>query len=1132
MRKFTMILALLFFAGLQGVLAQPRVITGVVTSSDDGGPIPGVTVLVKGTTLGTTTDLDGKYTLSVPTKYNVIVFSYVGMTTQEITLGESNTINITMEAGVLDIDEVVITALGIPREKKSLGYATEEVRGDQINIVKTDNFVNSLSGLVAGLQVLSNTNMGGSTNVLLRGNKSLTGCNQALFVIDGVPVNNDVTNSRAQTQAGTGYDYGNAASDINPEDIESINVLKGSAATVLYGSRAANGVIMITTKKGLKVAGVERKGIGVIFNTSASIGFVDKSTFVHYQKDYGAGYGTYYDGPGNYWYMRYINTDGTITVDPKDPETSILTQWVVTSEDASYGAKFDGSPVYQWDAVDPQSPNYLKPTPWNAAENDPITFFEKPVTFSNSLAIENSFNGGNYRLSYTNFTQSGLMPNSKLVKNNVALIGTWNVNDRLTVSGYGNYSINTATGRNSTGYNDNIMGSFRQWYQINVDIQQQKELYDLTKRNITWNYADPSVAVPIYWDNPYWTRYKNYETDHRNRFIGNMAVNYKIAEWLNIFGRFSVDTYSELQEERRAVGSVPGTFGIGTGPDGSIGRSDQESGYMRRDITFSEYNYDVMANFNKDLSKSFNLKAILGMNIRKTNYSRMISATSGGLAVPDLYSLQNSAGPLPLTKELASSVRVNGIYASVSLGYKNFLYLDGTIRRDQSSTLPADHNSYYYPSIAGSFIFSNIIPKAKWLSFGKIRLNYAMVGNSPGFDQLVDNYLVLSPFNSLTTAVPTTQKNPDLKPENTKSLEGGLEMYFIGRRIGFDLALYKTNTINQILPLPVSTSTGYNIKIINAGEIQNSGIELVLHATPVKSKNFKWDITLNWSKNYNKVVSLLEGVNNLQLGRFQGGVSINAMVGQPYGVIYGTDYIYYDDGQRAIDSTNGRYLRTATSDQVIGNVNPDWQGGLLNTLTYKNWAFGFLIDVQSGGDIFSLDMYYGLATGLYEETSYLNDLGNPVRDPIVWVDPSDHSKGYASNSGGFINEGVNGHIEYNAQGQAYLVSTGATNTTRIAASNYGAFGYSRLPNKAFVYDASYVKLRQVSLSYTLPSKLLNKTFITGITLTAVASNLWIIFKNMPHADPESGLGAGNLQGYSTGSLPSTRDFSLNLKFTF
>lgn len=1118
MRKFTVFLALMLFIGLQVAHAQ-RTISGKVTSSDDGSGIPGATILVKGTAVGAITDVDGNYTLNVPKDKDVIQVSYVGMVTKEITLTTESVYNVVLEPSVQELEGVVVTALGIPREKKSLGYATQEVKGDQLNIVKTDNFVNSLSGRVAGVQVRSTTNMGGSTNVLLRGNKSLTGNNQALFVLDGVPVNNDITNTTSQTQAGTGYDYGNAASDINPDDIESINVLKGSAATALYGSRAANGVIMITTKKGAKMPGTERKGLGVTFNTSATVGFVDKKTFVEYQKDYGAGYGAYYDGPGGFWSMRYINSDGTITVDPKGPDSK-ETQWVVTSEDASYGAKFDGSMVYQWDAVDPQSPNYLKATPWMAAENDPIEFFEKPVTYVNSLAIENGFKGGNYRLAYTNYTQNGLMPNSKLVKNNISLNGNWNVNDHLTVSGYGQYSLNDATGRNSTGYNDNIMGSFRQWYQTNVDIVQQKEMYELTKRNVTWNYSDPSDAVPIYWDNPYWTRYKNYETDKRNRFLGNVSATYKITDWLNIFGRMSVDTYTELQEERRAVGSVPGTFGIGQGADGSTARSDQGSGYLRRDITFAEYNYDVMANFNKDIGKNFNLKAVLGMNIRKTNYNRMISSTNGGLAVPDLYSLQNSAGPLPLTKELASQVQVNGYYASVSLGYKNFLYLDGTFRRDYSSTLPADNNAYNYPSIAGSFIFSNVIKEAKWLSFGKVRINYAEVGNSPGFDQLVNNYLVLSPFNTLTTAMPTTQKNPELKPENTKSIEGGLEMYFLGRRVGFDLALYKTNTLNQILPLPVTTATGYNIKIINAGEIQNKGIELAIHATPLKMKDFKWDMTLNWAKNWNEVISLYQEVQNLQMGRFQGGVTINAMVGQPYGVIYGTDYVYTQDDRhlRIIDSTNGRYLRTSTSDQVIGNINPDWTGGWSNTLSYKNWALNFLIDFQSGGDIFSLDMYYGLATGLYKETSYLNDLGNPVRDPITWVDPNDHSKGYASNSGGFINEGVN--------------QNGQTNQTRIAANNYGSFGYSRLPNKAFVYDASYVKLRNISISYNLPSKILQKTFITGVTITAVASNVWTIYKNLPYADPESGLGAGNLQGYTTGSLPSTRDFSLNLKLTF
>jgi len=752
MRRFTLLIVILLFTGLQVAFAQQKTITGKVTSKEDGTTLPGVTVVVKGTTIGTVTDANGKYTILVPPKYDVLIFSFVGMKQQEVQVTSSGNVDVVMEADVMNIEGVVVTALGIPREKKSLGYSTQEVTGDQVQTVKTDNFINSLSGKVSGVQIKKNTNMGGSTNVLLRGNKSLTGDNQVLFVVDGVPINNSTFNTTSQSQAGLGYDYGNMASDINADDIESINVLKGAAATALYGSRAAGGVIMITTKKGGTTGGgieVKRKGIGITINSGVTVGFVDKTTFPSYQMDYGGGYGHYYEGdPGDeFWYYRDINGDG------------VDEQWVVTSEDASYGAPFDESRlVYQWNAVDPESPYYMQATPWVAAKNGPITFFQKPLTFTNSVALDNSSNKGSYHLSYTNFTQKGLLPNSKLNKDNVLLNGSWNVTDKLTVAGSGNYVSTRGLGRNSTGYSDNIMSSFRQWMQTNVDLQQQEELYDLTGRNITWNYADPSDAQPIFWDNYYWTRYKNYQNDNRNRFIGYMSVNYKVLKWLDIFGRFSADTYSELQEERRAVGSIAAPFGIGTGSDGSIGRSDQGSGYLRRDITFSEYNFDLMGNFNKDFGKNWNLRGVLGTNIRRTNFNRIISATNGGLAVPDLYSLQNSVGPLPLSKELASKVGVNGIYASASVGYKSLIYLDGSLRRDHSSTLPIGNSVYYYPSIATSFIFSNLIPDNKWLSYGKVRLNYAMVGNSASFDQLTDNYNILTPLNSPMTSVAGTKK--------------------------------------------------------------------------------------------------------------------------------------------------------------------------------------------------------------------------------------------------------------------------------------------------------------------------------------------------------------------------------------
>ncbi|KAF0199032.1 MAG: tonb-dependent receptor plug [Bacteroidetes bacterium] len=1115
MRKFVLVLALLGFAGVHVIMAQTS-ISGKVTNADDGKGIPGATVIVKDTKTGVTTDLDGMYVLKVPAGGNILVFSFVGMKTKEVVIGTQKVINVVLEPDIMDIEGVVVTALGISREKKSLGYATQEIKGDAVSTVKSANFINSMSGKVTGVQIKKNTNMGGSTNIIVRGNKSLTGNNQVLFVIDGVPVNNDITNTSDQKEAGVGYDFGNAASDINPEDVESINVLKGAAASALYGSRAANGVVMITTKKGGMGIG-KKKGIGVSVNSGFTIGTVDKSTFPEYQMDYGGGYGHYYDGPDGYWYIRDVNNDG------------VDEQWVVTSEDASYGAPFDpGLLVYQWDAVDPESPNYNRATPWVAAENGPITFFENPTSFTNTVALTNNLENGAYRFSYTNYKQNGLLPNSELKKNNLNFGSTWEVNKRLTVSGSANYMQQKGLGRNSTGYNDNQMGSFRQWWQTNVDLKQMEDAYNATKRNITWNWADPTDAVPIFWDNPYWQRYENYETDSRNRILGHASINYKIADWVDVFGRVSVDSYNELQEERRAIGSIPTEFGIGTGSasDGSFTRADQGSGYLRRDITSSEYNFDLMLNFKKDFSKDISFRGVLGTNIRRTNYDRIISATNGGLGVPRMYSLQNSVGPLPYPKELSSKIGVDGIYGSASFGYKSMLYLDLTLRNDHSSTLPPANSSYPYPSVAASFIFSEVV-KQDWLSFGKVRLNYAAVSNGAGFDQLINRYNVFTPLNSPMTSVDGIFKNANLEPERTKSLEAGLEMYFLDKRLGFDLALYKTNTTDQILPLTVSTSVGINDKIINAGEIQNKGIELTIMGTPVKTSDLRWNIAVNWSRNKSEVISLVEGVENLQLGTFQGGITLNAQVGQPYGVLFGTDYTYAD-GQKIVDAGSGEYIKTSTSDHIIGDINPDWIAGISNTITYKNWALSFLIDIQQGGSIFSLDMYYGLATGMYKETSFINDLGNPVRDPLDFnaYDEDGNgipSEGYTSASGGFINDGVNVDDEGNV----------TPNQTRIQADRYGAFGYRRgLPDIAFVYDASYVKLREVAISYSLPEKLLEKTFIRGITLSAVGSNLWIIHKNLPYADPESGLGAGNLQGFSTGSLPSTREFGFDIKLNF
>jgi TonB-linked SusC/RagA family outer membrane protein len=1081
-----------FFAS--SVMAQEKMVSGKVSAEETGAPIPGVNVILKGTTIGTVTDIDGNYQLNVPEEGGVLIFTFIGLATEEVRIGDQSVINMGMTADIRQLSEVVVTALGIEREERSLGYSIQEVEGDEVNTVPTDNFLNSLSGRVAGLQVRNNTNFGGSNNVVIRGQTSLTQNNQPLFVVDGVPISNANTNNLGQTTGRNGYDYGNAASDIDPNNIESISVLKGAAATALYGSRAANGVILITTKKGK-----EGRGIGVTINSNTTFGSIDKSTFPKYQYDYGAGYGPYYsDGDYPYLVEDDINGDGT---------TELLTPF---TEDASRGQEFDPSlMVYQYNAFVPESPYYGRATPWVAGKNDPETFFETAVNLTNSVDVSNASDDASYRFGYTNQDFSGVMPNSKLKRNNFIINGSYNVLDNLKVSASANYIKTNGTGRPSTGYSDNILTSFRQWYQMNVDLQEQKDLYFQTGRNVTWNPLDYTDPTPIYWDNPYWVRYENYETDVRTRLIGYAMAEWDITDWLNLMGRYTIDTYTQLQEERKAVGSVSGEFGVD--------RPDVTSGYSRYDREWRETNIDFILKFNKRFGE-IDLSALAGTNIRRNYIDDVFASTSGGLAVPGLYGLSNSADPMLPPEESLRESGVNGIFGGVTLGFKDMVYLEGTVRRDQSSTLPEKNNTYVYPSISGTFLFSELM-YSSWLSLGKIRLNYAEVGADAPPLRVIDTYRGLAPFAGVPLVTNHYVKNnPDLKPERTQSIEAGLSMNFLTNRIGFDLALYKSSTFDQLMPVAVSFATGYSSKWVNAGEIENKGVELTLFATPVETSAFRWDLSLNWSKNQNKVISLFtdeEGneVQNLQLGSLQGGVSINARVGQPFGTIQGSDYIYHENGQRVVGD-NGRYLKTSTNDVVIGNYNPDWIAGLRNSFSYRDFTLSFLFDMQHGGDIFSLDLWYGIGTGLYEETAGLNDLGNPVRDPIV----QNEDESYAPNSGGFINPGV--------------YEDGTPNETRVRGDYYGADGWAVSPNARFVYDASYIKLRELALTYNLPRTLIDQTPLTSASVSFIGSNLWILSKNLPHADPEASQGSGNIQGWQSGVMPTIKNYGFNIKVQF
>jgi TonB-linked SusC/RagA family outer membrane protein len=1099
MKRKNLLFSMLFVLLQVAVFAQGKVIKGTITDSKTKETLPGVTILVEGTTVATSTNMNGEFTINVEGEGKKLVISSIGYVTKTVDANQ-DVITISLDSDAKLLTETVVTALGVSREKKTLGYATQELNGAELNAVKSGNFVNQMSGKLAGVQIKNSGNMGGSTNIIIRGTTSIFGNNQALFIVDGVPINNSVTNGDVtggnritgggQSSGQSGYDYGSPISDINPEDIESMNVLKGAAATALYGSRAANGVVLITTKKGRLAAGTGRTRYGVTINSGVLVGIVDKSTFPTYQTKYGAGAGPHYDlsdpndpNSNTYWLFRDLNGETNAMVVPM-------------LEDASYGAKFDPSlNVYQWDAFTPGMANFNKKSPWvNKVDQGPIKFFKPSVSYTNSVTVEGGTDKGSFRVSYSNNDTKGIMPNSSLKKNSVSVNGGIQMNNKFSVNASANYVKNNAIGRNETGYNGNIMTSYRQWWETNVSVVDQKKAYEVAETNATWNLNDPDNATPAYWDNFYFTRYKSFNSDVRDRFYGNTALTYKINDAVNVVGRVSIDQYTTLQEERVATGSVAKAFGTSRGNVGS--------GYSRYNKNYRELNYDLMVNLKKDLNEQFSLGGLVGTNIRRSYENTIFASTNGGLITPGLYALSNSkTAPTP-DLENQALIGVNGFFANASLGFKRFIYLDVTARQDYSSTLPSEvKNHFFYPGVSGSVIFSEKLKQLTWLDFGKVRLNYAQVGNDAPFGSTKDIYASIPVFNSAALySLPNAKNNSTLRPEISTTAEAGLEMTFLKKRVGFDFAVYNKITKDQIMPVAVSAATGYTSKFVNAGKIQNRGIELSLFVSPIQTKDFKWTISCNYAKNTSKVLELFEGVDNVQIAAYSQGVTLNATKGESFGTLKGTDFVYID-GKKVVDQ-NGYYIKTATSTNIIGNVTPDFNAGINNILTYKNLSFNFLIDVQKGGDIFSLDMAYGLYAGIYPETAGLNSNGKEVRAPV-------------SEGGGIVFDGVK------ADGSKNDIFADATE---------GAFGSNHNPNAAFVYDASYVKLREVGLNYRVPFK--KELFFSSVTVGLVANNVWILFKNLPYADPESTLSAGNAQGFQVGVQPTTRNFGFNLTLQF
>jgi TonB-linked SusC/RagA family outer membrane protein len=1110
MRKITILLTFLFFIGTIGAFAQEaRTVSGKVTSSEDGSGIPGVSVFVKGTTIGTVTDLDGNFSLDIEPTHKTLVFQYVGMETQELEIGQLSSFNVVLSPDAILMEEVVVTALGISREKKSLGYAVQELDGDAVNEVKDVNFVNSLSGKSAGVDILQANTMGGSANVLIRGTTSLTQNNQAMFVIDGVPFNNrntnedrPVANSTAtnQNDGWGGYDYGNNAMDINTDDIESISVLKGAAATALYGSRAANGVILITTKKG-KLAASGKKRIGVTWSGGVNITSADMSTAPHYQDQYGGGYGPFYDNEGvpgaDDYYFFYADVDG-------DGDKELITP---TPEDASWGHKFDPNlNVVQWDNLDPLNPDkFAVERPWVAGENALEYWFKEGVQWTNNLSFDAANDKGAMRFSYANFDQTGIVANSRIMRHNLNFQGSYNFTDKLSIETNVSYSNMNAYGRYGTGYDGmNPMQQLGQWFQRNVDLQRLEENWLRPNgEQLSWNSSYYDDLHPIYADNPYWTRNRNYEDDGRDRVFGYVLGKYDFTDYLTFTARFSTDVYTTNQNERIAVSSVDPSY------------------FSNFTQTYQELNTELMLRFNKSWDK-FSLSALVGGNFRSNEWETVLGQTVGGLVVPGLYTVSNSVSPSRVTETNIKTAE-NSAFASASLGVMNFFYLDVTARNDWSSTLksptkedPNAEISYFYPSVSASFLLTELngLNDVSWLSLLKVRGNYAEVGNDAAAYATQSTYSQNTSWgNYALFSVNSTLQNPDLVPERTKGWEIGLEARFFNNRLGLDYAYYTTNSYDQILPVLVSPFTGVTRMWVNGGQIENKGHEITLLTTPVQTKDWRLDVNVNWWRNRNKVIELFEGVDNLLIYSAW-DVSINATVGQPYGTIRGTDFVYTDDNGNITDKDNGKktvdengyYLRTA-NDTVIGNIEPDWKMGIPTTLSWKGLSLYFLVDIQKGGDIYSVSTKYGQATGLYAETAENNDKGVPMRDPV-------------EDGGGYLfPETVN--------------EDGSANTTYVPAFRWGrAFYYNNSPTARYVFDASYVKLREVSLSYSLPKKTIENSILNEVRFSLVGRNLWIIHKNTEHFDPEASLGSGNQQGIESGSYPAMRTFGFNVTLGF
>ncbi|WP_335964823.1 SusC/RagA family TonB-linked outer membrane protein [Galbibacter sp. PAP.153] len=1029
-----------------------KTISGTVTSASDNIPLIGATVTEKGTQNGVATDFDGKYTISCSDENATIVISYIGFLPKEINIHGRSSINVQLTEDATNLKEVVVTALGIKRESRAVGYAISEVESDNLNAGGENNAMKALTGKVAGVDI-SPTIAGpaGSTRVVIRGNSQLTGNNTPLYVIDGVPMDNT---QLGQADKWGGYDYGDGLSAISPEDIETISVLKGASASALYGSRASNGVILITTKSGKK-----KTGLGIEF--SSRFNFVKlASNFDDYQREYGQG----------------RNGEAPITLD--DGQTTTQAAW---------GAKLDPSlSTYIYNGE-------LKP--YQNVPDNILSFFRTGGTTTNSV----SFSSGNgFRASVSDMNYNDIVPNSDMRRTTFMLNGKSDFGEKLTVQGRVNYTIEDVKNRPALSDHPNNVGNAIIGIAPNFNQKWLSENYkDEEGRYVDWNGGN------IYRINPYWTINEMSNNSEKKRVMGYLQLNYQILPFLSMRLNGGTDFYTFKSDDftpRHSPTQLDGSF-------------------VHRQVSVVENNFEAMLRFDKKFNK-LSVSSLIAGNIR---YNESETYVNSGVneVLSGLKSILNYR-TYTLSNDLYRK-QVNSVYGAVNLGYDDFAYLDFTWRNDVSSTLSSNNRSYWYPSLSGSLVFSSLFNMDKgFLSFGKLRASWAQVGGDTDPYKLGLNYgLYDFTFNdySLGEIKSTVVPNKNLKPTRTNSYEVGTDLRFFKNRIKLDVSYYNQETVDQILELTTSTTTGYNSASINSGKIVNKGFEVALSVTPVETRDFHWDATLTYANNNNEVVALHPDIKTYTLAEARWlDTYIYAMEGENYGVIVGKPFKRNEDGAVIFENGMPTY---ESENEILGNGVPDFTAGLNQLFRYKDFSLRVLFDMKWGLDIFSMSHMLSNQMGTTKET--LEGRAGWYASEAARIAAGETTEDWVP-TGGYIGQGVKNIGTEEAP--EYV-----PNDVYVDPQDYWTNVASNSP-EPFIDDASYIKLRELNLSYNIPSRILDKTPLTGVSLSLYGRNLATLYSKVKNIDPESGYNSSNGQGFEYGSLPSRRTigFGLNVKF--